>query len=107
MCVLKARSYLAHDVYALKKLQAAARSLDPLQIFAFEQLHHKVWRTILLAEVVDDDDVRVTEFAGSSSFVPEAREQVSIAFRIQRFDCYCAADDRVVCAEDLAEAASA
>src|SRR3954451_19229431 len=105
--VMKSGCSLNDDAQPLQQTQRTAARDNSLQVLAIEQFHYEIRRTFVLAEIVDDDDVVVTELAGCRGFITEALQQLRIAAERQRFDRDQPADRRVVGAEYLAEAAAA
>jgi hypothetical protein len=85
--VTQASRDLRHDLDLLQQGQRRLGFPDRmLQIPAFEQFHDDVRNALMLSELIDSDDVRVTEAPGSGGLVPEPRKHPGFAVGDQSLD---------------------
>ncbi len=73
---LERLAQLAHDAHALLQVEALVRIEEVLELLALDELHDEVGNFVLLAEVVDLDDVRMVEARHGLRFAHEAHGEV-------------------------------
>lgn len=87
---------------------AGALSDDLLQRCALEQLHDQVWLAVLIADVEDGADVRVSEGGGGARLEQKSRPHLRrTVLIVQQLDRYLAVQPLIPCPEDDAHAAAA
>ena len=72
-------SHLYHDADLLQQWHRFAACNDLVEILAFQQLHYNVRQAVIVAEIVDRDDVLVPEISSCRRFVLEARQELTIS----------------------------
>ena len=94
---------LLHDLELLLEPQGGALLDQVAQVGALEQLHRHVGDALLLAELVDGDDVRVGQLARGPRLLEEAPAALLVAAQLlgDDLDRDVAVEDRVVGAEHL------
>ena len=75
---------LLHDVELVPEVVQAAGADDLLEVDALEELHGHVEAALLLAEVVDGDDVQVVEAGRGLGFAAEALDELVVGGRGRR-----------------------
>jgi hypothetical protein len=99
---------LLHDVELIQQRKRPAAADYVLQVLALEKLHDHVGRAVMLAEIVDSDDVLVVKVAGSGGFVSETGQQVLVvAVDSEDFNRYLTVHGRIPGAIDVGETALA
>ena len=104
--MVQSRGHLGHDVQLLQEAQRPLVDDGTFQVLALKQFHDEVGRTFVLAEIVNDNDILVAQFAGGRRLVAEAREHFGFAGCGQGLDGNEPAHSGIVRAEHLAEAAT-
>src|SRR5207245_5741869 len=100
-------SGLGRDPRGLARRQSAAPLDDRGEVLAVDELHHDERTGLVLAVVIDRDDVRVVQRRGGLGLVPEPRSEVGIAavLRPQELDRDVAIQLAIVSAVDPGHAA--
>ncbi|MFY9725651.1 MAG: hypothetical protein WAJ87_09160, partial [Bryobacteraceae bacterium] len=105
MGALQALGGLRHDAHPFQQRQRTGRAYDVLKIVAFQVFHHDIEGTVVLAELMNGDDVLVVEIPGGCSLFAETRQAAGVAFRRKDLDGYLAAHGGVESKQNLAEPA--
>src|SRR6266852_3815009 len=97
---------LSHNLDLMQRGQRYPGFDHTMQILPFKQFHDDVGHAVLLAKIVNDDDVGVPEAARGCGLVSESREHASVAVGNQRFDCNLTAHGWIEAAIDVPKSAA-
>jgi len=106
MRVGEGRANLLHDVQFCAQVKRLAVADDLVERLPVQEFHHDVGQAVLVAEVVNRNNVRMAEIARVARFLVEALEHVRFAGESlgERLDGHIAADARIAGAIDNAHA---
>src|SRR5262249_8018110 len=83
---MQAVGHLQHNAGFLQKGERSFLADDLLEVFSFQKLHHDIRQSFVIAEIINGDDVSVSQVAGSRGFVLKAGKETLVSGSRQHFD---------------------